>query len=750
MALLLLVLQFAGTPEPDLGAISGRILEAQSQRPLAGAAVQLPDLGRSTVTDSLGRYALGGIPAGPQHLSVRLLGFEPRTIHALVPRHGVLEINVTLAPRPVPLHAIEVRAPVALRQAERGTTEYPDRESSVAAMANHPLLAEPDALHALGGGEIVLNAETPGGMHIRGAPTDQTAYQLDGVPIFSPYHAAGLTTAWNTDALSRVTVWDTDPAPAPSQALSGTVEGVTRTPGGEIHGQGALSTTQLRLTLDGPVGIGGAGFVASARAGLHDVIAPGSEGSYLAGGVGDWLGKLEAPALGGRWRALWYGNTNAISTAAVAEEQPPFSPRNQFDWEGRSFGVEWRREIPRGGSIRAQGWGAEGDIGSGWAMPTGRIAMDAERRERGAALHWEQGALPALTSLELRLEQDHTSYHVVPDSAGSRWDLDSRAPLATLSARVARQLGAALDADLGMALSEWSGQLRGAPRAQLGFRPLERLVLSGTYLRSYQYAQSLRNTESVVEHVFPADATVNAGTSGIPVAVSDQEVLAVDWRFAPGMRLGVQGYDRRARGMVLVAPRDGEPFSTGAFAIGSGKSHGVSMDLSAASTRWAAVASYGWQHVRYEYGDSSYVPEHGAAHLLQGGMVVYPTASTSVRLGADAAMGRRATVIPGAFEWESCNLLDRGCEFGGSPHYGDEPLGALALPPYARVDLAIRQHWHVRLAGRDARVALFGSYTNLLSRHNLLTYSLDPATGERVEVEMRPASPLVMGLDWRF
>src|SRR5262245_27920511 len=718
MTTLLLLLQVLAPSEAGIGAIAGTIFEAGTQRPLAGAAVELVDLDRGALSDSLGRYRLESIPAGPQHLSVKRLGFEPRTLHALVPRQGVLEINISLAPRPLPLQAVEVHAPLAMRGAEQGKTRFPDREASSAAILNHPLLAEPDALHVLGGGEVVLNSETPGGVHIRGGPVDQTAYQLDGVPVFSPYHAGGLTTAWNTDALSRVYLWDTEPAPTSSSALSGTVEGVTRDPGAEVRSAGAVSTTQARLTLDGPLGIPGVGFVASARAGLHDVLSPSDQGSYLAGGIGDWLGKLEAPALGGRVRALAYGNANEISTAAVAQETPPFSPRNQFDWKGHSYGLEWRREAASAGRVRVMAWAADGDVTAGWAMPVGHLALDATRRDQGVTLAWERGVSTALTSLELRAERSHTEYHTVPDSAGTRWDLDARVPLATLSARRAQRLGGGFDADLGLGVTFLDNDVRAAPRAQLGWKSGERLALSATYLRTYQYAQSLRNTESVIEHVFPADATIGIGAAGIPVAESDQGVIAVDWRFAPGMRVGVQAYDRVSQGMVLVAPRDGEPFSTGAFTIGSGRSRGVSLDLSATSTRWGVVGSYGWQHVRYEYGDSSYVPEHGAVHLLQGGVILFPTASTSLRLGADAQLGRHATEIPGAFEWESCNLLDRGCEFGGSPHYGDQPLGAIALPAYARLDLSVRQHWHVHVAGRDARVALFGTYTNLLSRKN--------------------------------
>src|SRR5439155_22640364 len=104
----------------------------------------------------------------------------------------------------------------------------------------------------------------------------------------------------------------------------------------------------------------------------------------------------------------------------------------------------------------------------------------------------------------------------------------------------------------------------------------------------------------------------------------------------------------------------------------------------------------------------------------------------------------------GGFEWEACNLLDQGCEFGGSPHTGGQPLGETALPPYFRVDLGVRKQWRFDVRGNDASITLFGTVTNIFSRRNVLTYARNPSTGRLAEIEMRPLSPLVVGLDWRF
>jgi hypothetical protein len=165
--------------------------------------------------------------------------------------------------------------------------------------------------------------------------------------------------------------------------------------------------------------------------------------------------------------------------------------------------------------------------------------------------------------------------------------------------------------------------------------------------------------------------------------------------------------------------------------------------------RLGLVASYGFQRVRVDYGASSYVPDHGARHLVEGGLIVFPSPTWSIRFGIAGALGRRATPLSGGLEWEDPNLLDRGNEFGGSPR-ADGSLGGAALPAYLRADVGLRKTWHLEMGGRQASIALFGTVTNLLSRKNVLTYATDPATGRPVEIEMRPLAPLVAGLDWRF
>src|SRR5262245_1663351 len=232
--------------------LMGTVRDAGTAQPLPGVAVTLTDLDRATATDSAGRYALSEVPPGPQHLSIRCLGYAPRILHAFVPSAGSLQIDVALDPEPVRLEGIEVRAPVPVRGLEpAGTRASADREVSIAAVRNDPMLAEPDGIEALGGGDIALRPESPDGVHILGGASDQTSYSLDGVPIFSPFHAAGMTGAWNPDALSRLELTSWTPSPEGQRALCGGIDASTREPGERVSAEGSATTTHARLTLDG-------------------------------------------------------------------------------------------------------------------------------------------------------------------------------------------------------------------------------------------------------------------------------------------------------------------------------------------------------------------------------------------------------------------------------------------------------------------------------------------------------------------
>jgi hypothetical protein len=72
------------------------------------------------------------------------------------------------------------------------------------------------------------------------------------------------------------------------------------------------------------------------------------------------------------------------------------------------------------------------------------------------------------------------------------------------------------------------------------------------------------------------------------------------------------------------------------------------------------------------------------------------------------------------------------------------------LPSYVRVDLGVRKHWHLAMGGRDVLLEGFGMLTNVLGHANVMTFAVDPATGNPAMLEMRPRAPLVVGLDWRF
>ena len=739
--------------------VGGVVRDSENGEPIAGATVSLTELDRSVATDVEGRYIFHAVPAGPQQLTVRRMGYATRTLHALVPSWGSLEISVALRPEPITLRVVEVRPAVPVRGLDSsGSTTQRERGLSLDEIRNDPLLPEPDVLQALNGGEAELRAESPSGVHVRGGASDQTTYLLDGIPVYSPYHTAGTVSAWNPDALARVELNASATPPDFPDALSGAVSASTITAGSRLRTQGAISTTQARVTVAGPLGRAGTGYLLSARSTFPGFVASKREPSYLRGEGRDWLAKLEVPFARGHVRLLGYGSTSEIDAASSARSDVEPSAgaeidpdRNAFAWQSRSLGARWTRQF-QNATLQLRAWNAVGLATALW-RPHGSTPerLATEHRDDGLVAMVEVAHGASRSEAGIRAERLRSYYRVRPLSDDrSSTALSSGTPVWAAFVQHTRKWRANTELAVGVVGAIAEGDVHLGPRAQLRWSPSRATEITAAYDRHHQFAQSLRNEESVVGAIFPADLYVSAGGAGVPVARSDQGTIDLEYRPTPRLRLGVHAWVRNFAGLTLAAPRADGPFASRDFAIGSGGARGLSVEANASGLRYEAVASYGVRRVRLRYGDSTFVPGHGATHTIDAGLMVLPSATFSIRLGTTVVLGRRATAAEGPLEWESCNLADRGCELAGSPWRRVEPLGATRLPAYIRVDLGLRKQWRIEHAGRYGLVAVFGTVTNIFGRRNVLTPIADPTTGERTEIEMRPRAPLVVGIDWRY
>ena len=94
--LLLAAIQLLVVAQATQATIVGTVRDAANGRPVAGAVVMLTDLGRAAPTDSTGHYELPLVPAGPQHLVVRGLGYRPSQIDSIaaLPEDGRVLVSL--------------------------------------------------------------------------------------------------------------------------------------------------------------------------------------------------------------------------------------------------------------------------------------------------------------------------------------------------------------------------------------------------------------------------------------------------------------------------------------------------------------------------------------------------------------------------------------------------------------------------------------------------------------------------------
>ncbi|HET8656753.1 MAG TPA: SusC/RagA family TonB-linked outer membrane protein [Longimicrobiaceae bacterium] len=166
--------------------MTGRVVDAATQQPLAGAAVAVAGRGGTTSTD--GRYTLSGVAAGSQTLRVTHVGYGEITQTVTVAAGQTTTVNVQMAQQALQLQElVAVGYGTQKRGAITGavsTVKADEADVGVVSDANHMIQGR------VAGVQIVTNSGEPGAgaqIRIRGgtsiSASNEPLYVIDGVPI---------------------------------------------------------------------------------------------------------------------------------------------------------------------------------------------------------------------------------------------------------------------------------------------------------------------------------------------------------------------------------------------------------------------------------------------------------------------------------------------------------------------------------------------------------------------------------------
>src|SRR5438094_2460466 len=174
------------------GAVTGKVVDAPTQQPLANVEVAIAGNPNRELTRTDGSFTLNGVPAGAQRLRASRIGYGSQIQEITVTPGGTTTAQISLAPAAAILEPVVVTGyGTQRREAITGSVS-----TVSAAAANVGVVTNVDQMiqARAAGVEVTRNNGEPGAgtqILIRGGSSisnsNDPLYVIDGVPIYNQY-----------------------------------------------------------------------------------------------------------------------------------------------------------------------------------------------------------------------------------------------------------------------------------------------------------------------------------------------------------------------------------------------------------------------------------------------------------------------------------------------------------------------------------------------------------------------------------
>jgi hypothetical protein len=598
---------------------------------------------------------------------------------------------------------------------------------------------------------------------MRGSAADLKLVLLDGAPVYTPFHMAGLVESFEPRSLNRASLFLGGAPARYDGGLSYILDLQGRAAERErLQGNASMDLLTGRLLLEGPLN-SSTGFLVAGRA-IHNLGAPLLGQGSSPYGFGDLLSRMEwTGSEGKRAYITGFWNRESILLDLSDDADEALTQEGELGNDG-IFGAPPAGDGARWGN-RALAAGYLGRMGATRVelrfaasryqaeLPLGdSIPLFAQSRSDRLRLtaDFSRSAGPGILRFGATLDRVNSAYSALSLDTlrvGQKNRVDLDGVTGGVYMEVTRPLSENVSLRAGGRLDRFQGDegVRLAPRLSLKWMLTDDAALTLAGGRYHQYSNvAPGQLEKNLGPGPPGEAYDEPVPLELSVGSADHLVVSLDQILAPELRLGLEGFVKKFSGVAGSAEN-------------SLNASGVDLRVAREGPRTSGWLGYTLTWFWASDGPLATVSSpFSGRHLLSAGLTTSLSERAGISLLASYGDGLPYTSVPVFGEGQQAPALDASDASAAVNLRGDQVLNEapdLTVGPdegFLRLEVELFGSWSPTLSGRTMELRPYLRILNALNRRDALFYHFEPWRSDGPEpLADLPLLPLV-GLEWRF
>lgn len=711
------------TAQERKGGIKGFVSDSLTGERITLANVYVLGQGVGAASDVNGFYLVGNVPAGTVRLRVTIIGYQTQERQVEVLAGKITTANFKLTPSVLELEAVEKTAERRVRY----DTEISTQPIGAAEIELVPATVERDLFRTitiLPG--VVSTADVSSQFYVRGGGGDQNLIILDGMTIYNPFHALGIFSIFDADAVKEAEILKGGFPAQWGNRLSSVINIRTRE-GNRNRFSGKVNISQVsgKALLEGPAPWDGSWMVAARKSFLDDVLQKFVK-QQTPFDFYDVIARVNH-ATGDNGRISFH----TLFTGDVIRPTSVYEP--EYSWRNTGYGLSWFQVLENKYLLETSFSMSsfKGELEPRQNTETApRSSEISDAYFNGTVTYFQEsgnmygaGFMFRLPAFKYSFTNSANYVRNVSEQASEtgiwfKYKLKQFDPFFV-------ELG--VRSDLFAILSAHSGDAFD-PRISFGWNYDANHALKLSYARVHQRMLTITNEDDVVS-LFETWIPI---PDGWPAQQADHYIAGIegDVTPVPGLGYNVQAY-LKTFANLLDYNRDKVDATDPDFTAATGRSWGVELLLEERHPEYYGMISYTYSNTERSVGDFTYPPRYDRRHSLNTILGWKPAGGWDFSVRWEYGSGLPFSQIMGFYDRIAFGGL---FESGGYAGETGEPYTLLGeknrgrLPSYHRLDVSAAKSFQLD----PVKLTIEASVLNVYDRNNMFYFNR--TTGERIDM----------------